>query len=312
MIEYRSATPSDLDSVTSWVVSEPVSWITADRYRAELNEGMYRPEWTWLAVARTDDGERVVGRALWWGPRDSKFPVALDCLDVDPGVGDRTAVATQLLKAALQGFPEPVQYSVRVAGGWRGDPATAAAVQWRRAAAHGAGLAHEVERLQFEWTPADGLPAAVGELNYAEASDEQFLAVFQRIAEGSLDAQTRASLAADGAVATARKEMDFYLAAPGKRDWWRIAYAADGQVAGLAIPSATPYNVNVGYLGVVPEFRGRGYVDDVLAEITRIHVANGEERITATTDLANTPMATAFERAGYRNTEIRLNFSNHA
>ncbi|MBQ1022595.1 GNAT family N-acetyltransferase [Micromonospora sp. D93] len=267
---------------------------------------MYRPEWTWIAE---HDGQ-VVGRALWWGPKGSPHPVALDCLDVDPAVGDRAAVAAELIRAALAGFPEPVEYMIKVAGGWRDDPATLEAVQWRRAAAHAAGLTREVERLQFEWAPADGLPPAAGRLRFTEASDEEFLAVFRRIAEGSLDAQTRANLAAKGVDATVREEMDFYLGAPGKREWWRIAYTREGEVAGMAIPSATPYNVNVGYLGVVPEFRGRGYVDEVLAEITRLHATNGESRITATTDMGNAPMAAAFGRAGYRNTEIRINLSN--
>ncbi|GAA3575697.1 GNAT family N-acetyltransferase [Nonomuraea rosea] len=310
VISYRAIVPAELDRVASWIVTEPVGWIDADRYLAELAENMYRPEWTWIA----EMGGRVVGRALWWGPRDSAHPVALDCLDVDAAVdaavGDRAAVGAELIRAALAGFPEPVQYAIKTAGGWRDDPARSAAVGWRRAAAHAAGLTREVERLQFEWAPADGVPAATGALRFAGASDEEFLAVFRRIAEGSLDAHTRTSLAAKGVEATARGEMDFYLGAPGKREWWRIAYTPEGEVAGMAIPSATPYNVNVGYLGVVPEFRGRGYVDEVLAEITRIHAANGEQRITATTDMGNAPMAAAFGRAGYRNTEIRLNLSN--
>ncbi|SPL88762.1 unnamed protein product [[Actinomadura] parvosata subsp. kistnae] len=293
--------------MTAWTVTEPVGWIPAERYLAELAENMYRPEWTWIAEI---DG-RVVGRALWWGPRDSAHPVALDCLDVDPAAGDRAAIAAELIRAALAGFPQPVQYAIKVAGGWRDDPATSTAVEWRRAAAHAAGLTREVERLQFEWAPADGVPPSTGVLRFAEASDEEFLTVFKRIAEGSLDAQTRTNLAVKGVDATAREEMDFYLRAPGKREWWRIAYTPEGQVAGMAIPSATPYNVNVGYLGVVPEFRGRGYVDEILAEITRIHAANGEPRITATTDMGNAPMAAAFRRAGYRNTEIRINLSNN-
>ena len=306
MISFRAAVPADLDRVTAWIVTEPVGWIPADRYLAELAEGMYRPEWTWIA----EDGDRVVGRALWWGPRGSAHPVALDCLDVDPVVGDRAAVAAELIRAALATFPQPVQYAIKAAGGWHDDPATSAAVEWRRAAAHAAGLTREVERLQFEWTPADGIPTATGSLRFAEASDEEFLAVFRRIAVGSLDAQTQANLAAKGVEATAREEMNFYLGAPGKREWWRIAYTQEGEVAGMAIPSATPYNVNVGYLGVVPQFRGRGYVDEVLAEITRMHAANGEQRVTATTDVGNAPMAAAFGRAGYRNTEIRINLSN--
>jgi hypothetical protein len=169
---------------------------------------MYRPEWTWIAE---HDG-RVVGRALWWGPKASPHPVALDCLDVDPAVGDRAAVAAELIRAALAGFPEPVQYEIKVTGGWREDPATSAAVGWRRAAAaHAAGLTREGERLQFEWAPADGVPRTVGGLRFAEASDEEFLAVFRRIAEGSLDAHTHANLVAKGVDATALEEMDFYL-----------------------------------------------------------------------------------------------------
>ncbi|UBU13912.1 GNAT family N-acetyltransferase [Nonomuraea gerenzanensis] len=306
MTSYRAILPTELDRVTAWVVSEPVGSISAERYLAELAENMYRPEWTWIAEA----GDRVVGRALWWGPKGSAEPVALDCLDVDPGVGDRAAVAAELIKAAVAGIAGPVQYAIKTNGGWRDDPVVSAAVGWRRAAAHAAGLTREVERLQFEWTPDAGVPSAAGRLRFAQASDEEFLKVFRRIAEGSLDAQTRANLAAKGPEATAREELDFYLRAPGERDWWRLACTEEGEVAGLAIPSATPYSVNVGYLGVVPEQRGRGYVDELLAEITRLHAAGGASRITATTDMGNTPMAAAFRRAGYRNTEIRINLSN--
>ena len=62
----------------------------------------------------------------------------------------------------------------------------------------------------------------------------------------------------------------------------------DGTLVGFAIPSATPYHRNVGYLGVVPELRGCRYVDDILCEITRFHAADGANRITATTDVPNT------------------------
>ncbi|MEJ8672715.1 hypothetical protein WKI71_43390 [Streptomyces sp. MS1.AVA.1] len=51
-------------------MDEPVGWIDADRYLDELKQGMYRPEWTWIAE---DDG-RIVGRSLWWGRQDSAHP----------------------------------------------------------------------------------------------------------------------------------------------------------------------------------------------------------------------------------------------
>jgi RimJ/RimL family protein N-acetyltransferase len=57
---------------------------------------------------------------------------------------------------------------------------------------------------------------------------------------------------------------------------------------------------------VVPELRGRGYARVILDEITRSHAGRGAERITASTDVGNFPMAKAFREAGYRTTEIRL------
>ncbi|WP_406311780.1 GNAT family N-acetyltransferase [Streptosporangium sp. NBC_01639] len=307
---FRPTTEADLDRVVACTVDEPISWIPADRYLAELAERMYRPEWTWIA----EDGDRVVARALWWGQSGSEHPVALDCLYVDASVSDQVAVAAGLLTAGLrafraQGARTPPLYNLTLSNGWRADAAVSAALAWRRQAALAAGLTEEVERLRFEWTPDLGVPASSGRLTFTEASDEAFLQVFRRIAEGSLDAETRRNLAVKGAEATARHEMDFYLGCPGKREWWRIAHTSDGAVAGLAIPSATPYSPNVGYLGVVSELRGRGHVDDLLAEITRIHAGNDAELITATTDMANAPMAAAFARAGYRNTQVRMLFS---
>ncbi|MFF2040486.1 GNAT family N-acetyltransferase [Kitasatospora sp. NPDC058170] len=307
---FRSTTETDLDRVTAVTVDEPIGWIPADRYLEELAEGMYRPEWTWIA----EDGDRIVARALWWGQASSEHPIALDCLYVDPSVGDRAAVAAGLITASLRAFAEqgatkPPLYNVTLPNGWREDPAVVAALAWRQEAALAAGLTDEVERLRLEWTPDAGLPASSGRLTFTEGSDEEFLDVFRRIAVGSLDGETRRNVASMGVEAAAQDEVDFYLSCPGERAWWRLARTLDGQVAGLALPSATPYNRNVGYLGVVPELRGQGYVDDVLAEITRVQVEAGAELITATTDTDNAPMAAAFARAGYRTAQTRMIYS---
>jgi RimJ/RimL family protein N-acetyltransferase len=133
-----------------------------------------------------------------------------------------------------------------------------------------------------------------------------FLAAFRRVAQGSLDVTTRRNVAALGADRQARQDMAVYRSLPGERDWWRLAYTPDGRLAGLAIPSRSPDGPTVGYLGVVPELRGRGLVDDLLAEITRFHAESGAQQIRAVTDTTNLPMAAAFERAGYRTTALWL------
>jgi len=59
----------------------------------------------------------------------------------------------------------------------------------------------------------------------------------------------------------------------------------------------------IGYLAVLPEHRGNGYIDEILVEGTRILAAQDVPRIRAATDLGNTPMANAFQRLGYVNFE---------
>ncbi|MFI6147115.1 GNAT family N-acetyltransferase [Streptomyces sp. NPDC051109] len=304
-MRFRAATadPADTDRALAYPADGPVEALSAEKIREELAENRFRPEWTWFAE---DGAGEVLGRALWWGRADSERPIALDCLQIRGSVADPAAVAAGLLAAGHAAFGNPPLYNISLPGDWRTRPELVDAVAWRRKAAYEAGLTREIERLRYEWTPAAGTAEPTGRLVFREGTDEEFLDAFVRLSAGSLDVHTRTELRSMAAEQLARADFEFYLDCPGERSWWRIAELPDGTLAGLAVPSATPYHRNVGYLGVVPEQRGRGLIDEVLAEITRFHAAAGAERITATTDTVNTPMAAAFDRAGYEVTEIRL------
>lgn len=188
----------------------------------------------------------------------------------------------------------------------REDAAAARAVAWRREACRRGGLTDELERLQHAWTPEGGVPAASARVTFRPGDDDELLDLFAQAARGSLDVETLRAVAETGAPAQARDDLDFYLGCPGERAWWQVAVDEDGTAVGFAIPSATPYHRNVGCLGVLPAWRGRGLVDDLLGEVTRIHAASGATTITATTDTTNAPVAAAFDRAGYQVTEVRL------
>jgi RimJ/RimL family protein N-acetyltransferase len=304
MVLIRHATPAEMEEPVEFTVDDPVRSVDENRFREEAAAGRMRPGWTWFA----DDGSRIVARALWWGRSDSERPLALDCLHVLPGVPDRAALATELLVRGHAEFGAAPEFNLRLPEGWRDDPAIAAAVAWRTAAATAAGLTDAVERLQYEWRPAAGVPAPSHRLVFRPGQDEEFLAAFRRVAVGSLDVATQQDIATIGADRQALGDLEFYRSCPGERSWWRLAETTSGQLAGFAIPSATPYHRNVGYLGVVPELRGRGYVDDLLGEITRFHAADGADCITATTDVPNAPMAAAFDRANYQVTDVVMVF----
>ncbi|MFG1946909.1 GNAT family N-acetyltransferase [Nonomuraea sp. NPDC048826] len=301
-MHVRPATEADLGRLLDCVVDEPVSWAHPERLRSFLADGHYRYDRIWVAE---QDGE-ILARAVWWG-FPGAAPLALDCLYVHPSVTDRITLAADLLRHAHDAFGDRPAYHLFVPVGWRDNQAVTGAVGWRWEAGRRAGLTEELERLRYAWTPDRPVPEASGRLTFtAEPDDEVFVAAFAAASAGSLDHHTRQALLVKDAETQAREDLADYLAMPGDRSWWRLARTASGELAGFALPSANQSGPVVGYLGVLPGHRGRGYVDDLLAEITRCHAARGADRVAADTDAGNTPMARAFERAGYELFAVRL------
>lgn len=310
---FRAATAADLASLKPLVVPDAASAITFDVYRARTVRGEYRADWTW--IAENSDAGPVLAAGIWWGLPDGPGPDALDGLFAHESLSPdaRPVVAGALIGAAHESFAmaggRVPAFHLMLPGDWRERHDVLAALQWRWEAALIAGLTDELERLRFEWTLAAGVPQGSGRLTFrAEPDDEVFVGLFRRVLDATLDATSRKLADAIGAAAQARLDVAFYRdKMAGDRTWWRVAETAIGEVVGFGVPSANSDFPVVGYLGVLPEHRGHGYVDDIVAEITRVLVAEaGAETIHADTDLANRPMAAAFERAGYRNFARRV------
>lgn len=307
-MQLRPARSDDLDRLAAVPLDDPVAGVSAQCYRKGLADGSYRAGWSWLAEL---DGE-VVARALWWALPDRDLPQSLDCLWVSDQVADRAGLGVDLLAAAHaalrgDGLAQLPDYQIDLASDWRDRSDAVAELAWRTQAAARAGLGHRLERLSFCWTTQDGLPADGSRLVLRpEPDDEVILQVLAAVADGSLDELTCRNRRSMGPLGQAQDDLEFYLGLPSPRDWWRLAHTPDGELVGLALPTRTASHASVGYLGVVPGHRGRGYVDELLAEITRQHAHRGAERITATTDATNTPMAAALRRAGYRCTGVRM------
>ncbi|MCE1179640.1 MAG: GNAT family N-acetyltransferase [Micrococcales bacterium] len=281
--------------------------MTSAQIETEIAAGRLQPQWSQVAI---DSAGKVIGRALWWG-RDQQTPIALDVWDAIAEHAEAARVLRALLQRghavlAARGIPVPLPHTMRVPVAWRDDAAVAHDVHTKIVVAAGIDLGHHNERRQFEWDHGTSAISPSPRLRFEPADDDTFISLFARAAHGSLDVMTRRELATTDALSLARDEVDYYRSCPGDRDWWRLAYDEHGSVVGIAIPSATPTNRNVGYLAVLPEHRGHGYVDDLLGFITAFHAASGAKRITATTDAVNTPMAAAFERAGYQCIETRI------
>ncbi|MFI7131539.1 GNAT family N-acetyltransferase [Nonomuraea sp. NPDC050153] len=275
----------------------------------DLAAGRRRPEWMWVALR--DD--HLLARAAWWGRAGVDTPFLLDILDLDD---NRVDIGVRLLRSAMAEVvpagARPPEYIRMVPPDWREGGVTRRVVEDRMLALERSGARLLVERLRLEWRPGTPIPEPTGRLAFRPVRDtEEILALMTEVLDGTLDAHSNADLTRmsprEAAVRHYEDELAHYRS---PRDWWRVATLPDGEPVGFVTPARNDYNPVIGYLAVLPAHRGNGYIDDILAEGTRILGAQDDvPRIRAATDLGNTPMANAFRRAGYVNFERTINMT---
>lgn len=277
----------------------------------DLAAGRRRPEWMWVALR----GDRLLARLGWWGQAGDGTPFLLDIFDIDDGSGDRDRVdiGVRLLEAAMAEVvpagTRPPEYIRIVPSDWREGGAARRVVEDRMLALERVGARLFVERLRFQWLPGTPVPEPGGRLVFRPVRDTgEILDLMTRVLDGTLDAHSRDDLArmspGEAAVRHYEDELARYRS---PQEWWRVAALPDGEPVGFVTPARNNYNHVIGYLAVLPEHRGNGYIDEILAEGTRILAARDVPRIRAATDLGNTPMANAFLRLGYVNFERTIN-----
>lgn len=301
---FRPLSPGESPLFTSLRCTDAIGRpLAGERFATVDAGGEYRPEWCWVALR---DG-RVVARAAWWGKPGDELPRALDWFDFADGEAE---AGTRLLRAT--GLD--AEYSLLLPPGWRDLPAVRAEADARAAAVESAGMRRLVERYRYTWTAGrDPLPARTGRLRYEpEPDDAAFRAVMARIMTGTLDAHDRRMLDEQGLEAALDESLGFLDWLPSPASWRRVARTPDGEVVGLHVPAENPGGPCIGFVAVVPEQRGHGYAYDLLVECTHDLVDRGAERIAASTDQGNTPMAAHFARAGYPITQERVDFVSAA
>ena len=272
--------------------------------------GAMRPEWCYLAI----DGDRVVGRFAFWSLPKLDVPISLVLVDVAGtihGKPARAAIADALLQRAVEdalaGSPEEFGYVLdepEQTPQWQLDPNERAA--WLERAGF------EVIRSTSRWSyegPAPKVPSRLTFRTYEEVGEAAFLGALEEVSSSTLDARVEADRDRLGAAAEARSSLEDVRALDVTPGWWQLGYDSSDALVGLVMPARAPNMTTIGYIGVVPSRRGRRYVDDLLARGTAILRHDVPDMmIRADTDLANAPMAAAFERAGYQRFATRREF----
>jgi len=262
--------------------------------------GSMRPEWCFLA----EDGDHPVGRVAFWTLPGMEEPFALVLLDAD-WEGDYAAVGKRLLRYSLDAAhtlgAEDIEHVID-------DPPIRPQFQHhanRRIElleSVGFSLRRETSRFERRGTEPPTEPGRLMFRTLEEVGKEAFIEAIVRVSEGTLDREIRAEREKLGTRRAAQEFFDDASRVQHDSAWWRLAYAPNGELAGLIMPAEPPGFLTIFYVGVAPDMRGQGYVDDLLAAGTAtLHEAGNknDNPLIADTDVSNEPMAAAFGRAGW-------------
>jgi RimJ/RimL family protein N-acetyltransferase len=298
-----------IDGPSELALFRSLPYVLNDELERDLAEGRRLADWLWVGLR--DD--RLVARAAWWTQRRGGDPAVLDVFDIADGAQPEDG--TRLLRAAMEAVvptdatpPDAIRF---VPPDWREDESVRRGVDARVKALEATGARLLVERLRLQWDAGAPVTRPTGRLLFREpASREELVELMTVALEGTLDAHSNAELRHKSPEQVAAEQYDDeFVGYPSPSSWWRVANLPDGAPVGFVIPARNSYNPILAYIGVLPAHRGQGYVNDILAEGTRILVEAGSPRIRASTDMGNVPMARAFARAGYRTFERQLDLT---
>lgn len=244
--------------------------------------GSMRPEWCFVIQEKENN---PLGRVAFWTLPGMEKPLALVLL------GDALGEARRLGAAEIEHVLDA--------------PAMQPQFQHRPEKRIGlledVGFALRRETDRFQWRGEE--PPAISDRLFFRTleavGEDAFVKAMRRVSEGTLDREIREEREARPAKGGARMVRH-------DPSWWRLAYdGRSGDLAGLVMPAEPPGFLTILYVGVVPEMRGRGYADDLLAtgtvSLLGARAEGGTEKpLRADTDVANAPMAAAaFGRAGW-------------
>jgi RimJ/RimL family protein N-acetyltransferase len=280
-------------------------------YRKEVEQylqsmfaaGSMRPGWCFVAREKAEDS--LLGRVAFWTLPGMEEPFALVLLDV-PWDGDYIGVGARLLEDVLNEARslgaeeiEHVLDSPPMQPQFQHHP------EKRVELLQGVGFAFRRKTSRFEWRGGviSAVPDRLVFRDLEEVGEDAFVDAMRRVSEGTLDREIREQRERLGPQQAAREFFEDARSVKHETSWWRLAYRRlEGDLVGLVMPAEPPGFLTIFYVGVVPEMRRRSYVDDLLvAGTTTLQKARrrNEKPLRADTDVANAPMAAAFERAGW-------------
>jgi RimJ/RimL family protein N-acetyltransferase len=308
MTLVRPATDSELPAMVRYPDDPERNAATREYLAGLLAKECTRPQWCLVA----EDAGRLVGSVALWAFPGNDVPRDLILLEA-PWSEPELRTGRALLAAAVDlarslGATElghvldsPVQ-----------GPQFQRHPERRTELLQLAGFEATRDGRRFRRTAGPALPPADPRLTFRalpEVGRGPFIDLLELLLADTADA----ALAADVKQHGLRRAAEILFAEMEEFDydpaWWELGYDADGTPATIGLPARSPAFPVIGFVGVSPAHRGKGYAASVVARGTRHLARSGADEIRGDCDAANLAMVKAFQRAGYENFANRLEFA---
>jgi len=164
-----------------------------------------------------------------------------------------------------------------------------------------AGFSVVQEKLSYRFTKQtlEDKPSKLEFRSYNTVGEKEFENAVALVTQHTLDRLDAATVAKYGQTEAARIYMNKLKEIAFDPETWMLAYI-DDKLIGLVVPANFEDSYGaINYIGVVPEKRGKGYVDYLLKKGTELLLNQGVTIIIADTDALNLPMQNACKRIGY-------------
>ncbi len=307
MPTVRTALPAELPHLVQHPQDPDRNAATTAYLTDLLAKGCTRPDWCLVAE---HDG-RLVGSVVLWTLPGSDRPSDVVLLeapwdDPDPAVGlallDEAVARARTLGADEVGHvvDSPAQ-----------PPQFQRHLESRAELLGRAGFAQVRDGRRFRWVAGGELPATDPRLRFrslAELGPEPFVELLSALLADTADARLAADVRRHGARKAAELLFEESMELRYEPQWWEIGYDPAGSPAAVSLPAHNPSFPVIGFVGVSPAHRGKGYASSVVARGTRILAAHGATEIRGDCDAANLAMVKGFARSGYENFASRLEF----
>jgi RimJ/RimL family protein N-acetyltransferase len=271
-----------------------------------LLQGSVRLEWCFVA----EEAEQIIGTLAYWALPTAGKPTDIVLLTLPWERADFLSVGTQLLGDTLQKIQQT--YPIKEIGHVLDQPPMKPQWQFfpeqRLALLQHMGFQIVRNALRFEWK-SERQPQGIGATtepqrlvfrSLHELDADAFIAAIEQVSALTFDQWIQQGRELYGPKQQARDLFEDLQRMEYDPTWWQLAYTPQNELVGLVIPAKNPSMAVIGYIGVLPGFRGKGYVNDLLASGTASLYHAGFTTIRADTDVSNFPMANAFRRAGYQ------------